>query len=143
MSNNPKRKMTRAARMAYYKENKLKGDDKIAYTKMAEDMAYVGNCTCGGPLILYLGSKPENRFNVYCMDCNSISDVRLPKKGDLYHTEGYENPLELVCDMYRKFKKLEITDEEIEKTPFSPLVNKERGSVATLSENDNAGTSNI
>jgi hypothetical protein len=59
----------------------------------------------------------------------------MPKKGDLYHSEGFDNPLQTLLNMYKKFKNLEISDKEIENTPFSPLVNKEHGGVGTI-END-------
>lgn len=121
--------MARQKKMADYKENKLKGEGKIAFKNMASDMCYIGTCTCGGPIISYLGSKPENRFNAYCLDCNSVSDVRMPKKGDLYHTEGFDNPLQVLVNMYKQFKNIELSDTEIENTPFSPLVNELHGAV--------------
>ena len=44
----------------------------------------VGKCDCGGDLVVYLASEPENAFNAYCLRCKSISDVRFKKKGDEY-----------------------------------------------------------
>ena len=68
--------------------HKLERDSEKKGKKMAEkiakDFGYMGECKCGGPLSIYLNSKPENRFNCYCMQCGSVSDVRFPKEGDEY-----------------------------------------------------------
>ena len=47
--------------------HKLERDSEKKGKKMAEkiakDFGYMGECKCGGPLSIYLNSKPENRFN--------------------------------------------------------------------------------
>lgn len=98
--------------------------------KIAKDFGYMGECKCGGPLQIYMESKPENRFNCYCMQCGSVSDVRFPKEGDDYVEDvnnGITNPIRLLISMYDTYKKYHITDEEIASTPISPVVNKEHG----------------
>lgn len=112
------------------RETEKKG--KKASNPMMENLGYVGTCRCGAPLMIYLESRPENLFNVYCTQCGSVSDVRKPKKGDFYETDtahGYENPIKLLCHMYKTYKGRDITDEEIEKTPFSEAVNEIQGEV--------------
>lgn len=89
----------------------------------------MGTCRCGGCLNAYLGSKPENRFNVYCSQCGSISDVRTPKSGDAYILNEGENPLKVLIKGYKQFKNYEITDAEIKETPISAVVNEIHGEV--------------
>ena len=98
--------------------------------KMVKDFGYMGECKCGGPLTIYLKSNPENRFNCYCTQCGSVSDVRFPKEGDEYVEDissGITNPIRLLISMYKEHCDYDITDEEIEKTPISPVVNKIHG----------------
>jgi len=98
--------------------------------KLYESLTMVGECKCGGTLTVLLDSKPENRFNVYCggpIHCNSISDIRFPKAGDEYFVENGESPVAMLCRLYKEKKSVNISDEEIENTPISPIVNKEHG----------------
>ena len=114
--------------------HKLERDSEKKGKKMAEkiakDFGYMGECKCGGPLSIYLNSKPENRFNCYCMQCGSVSDVRFPKEGDEYVEDvnsGITNPIRLLVSMYEEHRNYHITDEEIANTPISPVVNKTHG----------------
>ena len=64
------------------------------------------------------------------MQCGSVSDVRFPKEGDEYVEDissGITNPIRLLISMYKEHQNYDITDEEIEKTPISPVVNKIHG----------------
>lgn len=111
----------------------MKSKEKKLYDeqmKIIESLTPVGECKCGGTLMVLLASKPENRFNVYCagdIHCPSISDIRFYKPGDVYFTQGNESPVAMLCRIYKEKAGIEITDEEIEKTPVSPIVNKEHG----------------
>lgn len=111
------------------KENRLHGRDKTYFKQIAGDMYSVGVCRCGGCLNSYLGSKPENRFNVYCTKCGSVSDIRVPKAGDNYNTKEHQTPLQVLIDGYQIFKKYDITQEEVKNTPISPVVNEVHGEV--------------
>lgn len=51
---------------------------------IAKSIFPIGSCSCGGTLFLYLDSKPENRFTIYCTDCNRTYDVRYPKEGPIF-----------------------------------------------------------
>lgn len=111
----------------------MKSKEKKLYDeqlKLYESLTMVGECKCGGTLVVLLDSKPENRFNVYCggpVHCNSISDIRFPKSGDDFNTLNGESPVNMLCRIYKEKKGIEITDEEIANTPISPIVNKEHG----------------
>ena len=111
----------------------MKSKEKKLYNeqlKIIESLTPVGECKCGGVLAVLLASKPENRFNVYCgghPHCNSVSDIRFPKPGDDYYVKNNESPVAMLCRIYQEKQGVNITDEEIENTPISPIVNKEHG----------------
>lgn len=97
--------------------------------KKLKSLRCIGECKCGGQLVFSTLSPKSERFTVSCTDCGSVSDVRFPKKGDAYTLLGIEdNPLKLLCRIYEQ-ERIFITDEEIEKTPISKLVNKLHGDV--------------
>ena len=101
---------------------------KIA--KKVESMACLGQCQCGGPLIISTLAPKSERFTVTCVDCGSVSDVRFPKRGDLYTLDGTmdDNPLKLLCRYYES-ENVIISDDEIATTPVSKLVNEKHGSL--------------
>lgn len=111
----------------------MKSKEKKLYDeqlKIIDTLTPVGECKCGGMLTVLLASKPENRFNVYCggpIHCNSISDIRFPKAGDDYFVQNGESPVAMLCRLYEEKQGVNISDEEIENTPISPIVNKEHG----------------
>lgn len=100
-----------------------------------ENLVLVGQCRCGSPLCVYLKSEPERIFNVYCggkESCESISDIRFPKNGDTYFVKNGESTIKLLCNIYKDKKDIDITDEQIENTPISPLVNEKHGSMPLM-----------
>ena len=63
------------------KRNTVKKSNK-EFKNITSSLAPIGVCKCGGLLAVYLDSKPENYFNVYCLgesSCGSISDIRKTK----------------------------------------------------------------
>lgn len=98
--------------------------------KKVESLACLGQCQCGGPLIISTLAPKTERFTVTCVDCGSVSDVRFPKRGDLYTLDGTmdDNPLKLLIRYYES-DNITITDEDIESTPVSKLVNTKHGSL--------------
>lgn len=119
----------RKLKRAQDKENRLHIHGKTYFKQVAEDMYTVGICRCGGSLNAYLGSKPENRFNIYCTKCGSISDIRVPKAGDDYNLQTGQTPLQVLIEGYKTFKDYEITSKEVKETPMSAIVNDEHGEI--------------
>lgn len=97
--------------------------------KKLESIRCLGECRCGGYLIISTLAPKTERFTVICTECSSVSDVRFPKKGDAYTLSGVDdNPTKLICRVYEQ-EKIAITDKDIEETPISSLVNKCHGEV--------------
>lgn len=95
--------------------------------KLLDSVKFLGECKCGGQLVISTLAPKEERFVVSCLDCGSVSDVRFPKHGDEYLLRDTEdNPLKLLCRKYEEIGVV-ITDGEIESTPISPRVNKIHG----------------
>ena len=97
--------------------------------KKLKSIRCLGECRCGGNLIISILAPKTERFTVSCTECGSVSDVRFPKKGDAYTLSGVDdNPTKLICRVYEQ-EKIVITDKDIEETPISSLVNKRHGDV--------------
>src|SRR5574344_2039007 len=81
--------------------------------KVLDNIAVVGECQCGGHLIVSLKSNKTNKFDVYCTDCGSISDIRFPKSGDSYFITKDQHPVDLLCAAYAAHDLPQITDDMI------------------------------
>ena len=111
----------------YTMGNKTNNDKKIE--KKLESIRCLGNCQCGGSLIISVLAPKTERFTVSCIDCGSVSDVRFPKTGDVYVVKGSDDsPLKLLCRVYED-ECITITDSDIENTPVSKSVNDLHGSL--------------
>jgi len=42
----------------------------------AANLFPIGECSCSGELMMYLASKEENMYNIYCSKCELIRDFR-------------------------------------------------------------------
>ena len=106
-----------------------KTSEEKKINKKLESIRCLGECKCGGKLIISTLAPKSERFTVSCTECGSVSDIRFPKKGDVYVlTSVDDNPIKLLCRVYEQ-EKIIISDHEIESTPISSLVNKLHGEV--------------
>lgn len=97
--------------------------------KAIKSIRCLGECKCGGSLIISVLAPKTERFTISCSDCGSVSDARFPKKGDFYTLSSVDDsPLKLLCRVYET-EKIIITDHDIEATPISKRVNKVHGDV--------------
>lgn len=103
-------------------------EEKIV-KKILDNLIYLGECRCGGHIVSSTNNPKTERFTVYCTECGSVSDVRFPKKGDMYNlATAEETPLKLLIRLYET-KKYYITENDVLETPISKDVNKLHGEV--------------
>lgn len=105
------------------------------FEEVSKNLVIVGKCKCGEPLYHYLTNIENNLFNIYCLDCGSVSDIRFPKDGDLYYKDDNgkvisENNIEMLSNLYKEFhgeEKQKIFDEAVKTMPKSIMANDNHG----------------
>lgn len=104
------------------------------FEEVSKNLVLVGKCKCGAPLYHYLTNIEHNYFNIYCLDCGSISDIRFPKDGDIFYRSEdntiSENNIDVLSNLYKEFhgeEKQKLFDEAVKTNPKSLMANDIHG----------------
>ena len=103
-------------------KNLIKNEAFKATKEISNNLVMMGHCKCGAPIFSYIDTEDkESRFDMYCMGCGYVSDIRFPRSEDEFFMKHPHSPLEMLIAAYKE-RGVEITDEEIENTPQSQYV---------------------
>ena len=122
-----------SSKLKRIQKNIVKNKSLEATKEISDNLIMMGHCKCGAPIFSYIDTtSKKSRFDMYCMGCGYVSDVRFPRSEDEFFMKHPHSPLELLVAAYKE-KGVNITDKEIEKAPRSKYV----GTYRTGSENKN------
>jgi hypothetical protein len=62
--------------MGNYQKKKESAKVHNTTNDIVNNLLYIGTCECSGELFMYLKSKEENIYNIYCSKCENKKDFR-------------------------------------------------------------------
>ena len=103
-------------------KNILKNESLKATKSISNNLVMMGHCKCSAPIFSYIDTEDKkSRFDMYCMGCGYVSDIRFPRNEDEFFMKHPHSPLEMLIAAY-KDRGVDITDEEIANEPQSEFV---------------------
>lgn len=51
--------------------------------EIGTNLMFIGNCKCGGDLMMYLKSEKHNICNYYCSKCDKVGTIKEMTDGDV------------------------------------------------------------
>jgi hypothetical protein len=73
--------------MGNYQKKKKAAKVHNSILEFANNLLYIGQCECGGELLMYMKSNEENIYKIYCNKCD--------KKFDFREIENYDKNFQL------------------------------------------------
>ena len=93
-----------------------------ATKNISDNLVMMGHCKCGGPIFSYIDTADKkSRYDMYCMGCGYVSDIRFPRNEDEFFMKSPHSPLEMLVAAYIE-RGVTITDKEIESAKQSKYV---------------------
>lgn len=99
-----------------------KNESLKATKSISDNLIMMGHCKCSAPIFSYIDTKDrKSRYDMYCIGCGYVSDIRFPRNEDDFFMKTPHSPLEMLAAAYKE-RGVTITDEEIANEPQSEYV---------------------
>lgn len=64
-------------------KKKIKRDIEEMSREIGENLMFIGNCGCGGDLMMYLKSEKQNIDKYYCSSCDKVGSIKEITQNDV------------------------------------------------------------